>query len=293
MGIPWTEPVDVEVPPPPSLSPLQAPPPSPTKPWWVPWGVGAGLAVVVGVVVWVVMQAQSQGLAKEISNSIGMQFVPIPAGEFMMGSNDGDHDERPVHRVRLTKPFYLGKYEVTQEEWERVMGNNPSWITGDPRRPVEYVSWDDVQEFIKRLNARERGARYRLPTEAEWEYAARARSITDYSFGDAARQLGAYAWYLDNVSSTTHPVGQKRSNAWGLHDMHGNVWEWVQDWASYEYYTQSPPENPFGPQSGSSRVNRGGSWSDDAGNCRSAYRRSDAPGDRIPTLGFRLLREVL
>jgi formylglycine-generating enzyme required for sulfatase activity len=229
-SLPQTEAVDVEVPSP-SLTPLPSPPPSPTKPWWVPWGIGAVLAVVVGVVVWVVMQDQAtrerQRLIAELK--IGMQFVLIPAGEFMMGSNDGRNDEQPVHRVCLTKPFYLGKYEVTQGEWKKVMGNNLSQHKGDPRRPVENVAWDDVQGFINRLNARESGARYRLPTEAEWEYAARAGSISVYSFGDDARQLGAYAWYGDNASSTTHPVGQKLSNAWGLYDMHGNVWEWVQD----------------------------------------------------------------
>jgi formylglycine-generating enzyme required for sulfatase activity len=289
-SLPRTEALDVEVPPLPSLSPLPASPPSPTKPWWVPWGIGAGIAVVVGVVVWVVMQAQSQGLVKEISNSIGMQFVLIPAGEFMMGSNDGDSDERPVHRVLLTKPFYLGKYEVTQGEWERVMGNNnPSQYKGDPRRPVESVSWDALQEFIKRINARESGARYRLPTEAEWEYAARAGSTTVHSFGNDAAQLGYYAWYGDNAGSSTHPVGQKLSNAWGLHDIHGNVWEWVQDWYSDKYYAQSPPENPPGPQPGSNRVARGGSWGAGAWGCRSADRNNDAPGSRGGDLGFRLL----
>ena len=196
--------------------------------------------------------------------------------------------EKPVHTVRLTQAFYLGKYEVTQGQWQAVMGKNPSQFTGDANRPVEQVSWDDVQEFIRRLNAREGGAQYRLPTEAEWEYAARAGSTTAYSFGNDARQLGEYAWYRDNAGGKTHPVGQKKPNAWGLHDMYGNVWEWVQDW--YADYAAGSAVNPAGPSSGSGRVIRGGSWGAGAGYCRSAYRGRDAPGDRDGDLGFRLLR---
>ena len=152
-----------------------------------------------------------------------------------MGSDKGNDDEKPMHEVRISKPFYLGKYEVTQGQWQAVMGNNPSRFKGDPNRPVEQVAWEDVQAFMRKLNAIEGGTTYRLPTEAEWEYAARAGTTTAYSFGDDPRLLGEYAWYSENAKGKTHPVGQKKSNAWGLHDMHGNVWEWVQDWYSKPY----------------------------------------------------------
>lgn len=221
-------------------------------------------------------------------NSIGMEFVLIPAGEFQMGSNDGDNDEKPVHTVRLTKPFYLGKYEVTQGEWEKVMGNNPSEIKGDSRRPVESVSWDDLQEFIRRLNTKESEARYRLPTEAEWEYAARAGSTTAYSFGDDVRQLGQYAWYYGNAGGRTHPVGQLQPNAWGLYDMHGNVWERLQDW--YGSYASGTVTDPAGPQSGSERVTRGGGLGHFERSCRLAGRSHHAPSQHGYSLGFRLLR---
>jgi formylglycine-generating enzyme required for sulfatase activity len=167
-------------------------------------------------------------------NSIGIDFVLIAAGEFLMGSESGDSDEKPVHRVRISKNFYLGKYEVTQAQWHAVMGDNPSRFKGDTL-PVEQVSWEDAQKFIERLNAQEGGTKYRLPTEVEWEYAARAGTTTAYSFGDNPRPLGEYAWFSENFGNTTHPVGQKQPNPWGLYDMHGNVWEWVQDW--YGPYT--------------------------------------------------------
>jgi formylglycine-generating enzyme required for sulfatase activity len=219
-----------------------------------------------------------------------MELVLIPAGTFQMGSDDSDayDSEKPMHTVRITQPFYLGKYEVTQGQWQAVMGNNPSKFTGDPNRPVESVSWDDVQEFIRRLNSREGGATYRLPTEAEWEYAARAGTTTRWSFGDEASQLELYAWYGENDGLQTHPVGQLQPNRWGIYDMHGNVWEWVQDW--YGGYASSTAVDPAGPSSGSGRVIRGGGWSSTARFCRSAFRGHDAPGYRYGYLGFRLLR---
>jgi len=167
-----------------------------------------GTQVAVGV------YPQTPGTPKTHRNSIGMEFVLIPAGTFQMGSDDSNayEDEKPVHTVRLTQPFYLGKHEVTQGQWQAVMGNNPSRFTGDPSRPVETVSWDDVQEFIRRLNSREGGAMYRLPTEAEWEYAARAGTTTRWSFGDDASQLRRYAWYEGNAGGQTHPVGQLQPN---------------------------------------------------------------------------------
>ena len=230
---------------------------------------------------------------KTWQNNIGMEFVLIPAGEFMMGSKNGDDDEKPVHRVRISKAFYLGKYEVTQAQWQAVMGDNPSRFKGDTL-PVEQVSWEDVQEFIRRLNTKEGGSKYRLPTEAEWEYAARAGTTTAYSFGDNPRQLGEYAWFSENSGNTTHPIGQKKSNKWGLYDMHGNVWEWVQDWYSNDAYKSSPSTavDPKGPPAGSYRVYRGGGWINGAVVCRSALRLYDVVGPRHVPLGLRLLREV-
>jgi formylglycine-generating enzyme required for sulfatase activity len=207
-----------------------------------------------------------------------------------MGSDTGANDEKPVHEVRISRPFYLGKYEVTQDQWQAVMGTNPSNFKGEANLPVEWVSWDDVQEFIRKLNAKEGGTKYRLPTEAEWEYAARSGSTTTYSFGNDARQLGEYAWYSTNSGRKTHTVGQKKPNAWGLHDMHGNVWEWVQDW--YGPYVADAVTDPLGPASGSSRRLRGGGWGIGAGGCQSAERNRAMPGHRGGSLGFRLLRTV-
>jgi len=226
---------------------------------------------------------------RELTNSLGIAFVLIPSGFFMMGSTTGNPNEQPVHQVRISTAFYLGQYEVTQAQWQAVMGKNPSSFKGDPNLPVESVSWEDVQEFIRRLNARESGGRYRLPTEAEWEYAARAGSTTAYSFGDRQR-FGDYAWFLLNSGGTTHPVGQKLANAWGLYDMHGNVWEWVQDVNGA--YASAPFTDPLGPPLGSDRVFRGGAFSSDARGCRSASRSRTKPERRNVFLGFRLLRTV-
>jgi formylglycine-generating enzyme required for sulfatase activity len=233
-------------------------------------------------------QPQPEPHASSLTDSLGMQFTLIPAGEFQMGSTSGYYGERPVHTVRISKPFYLGIHEVTQGQWKAVMGNNPSQFKGDANRPVEMVSWEEVQQFIDTLNTREGGTKYRLPTEAEWEYAARAGSTTAYSFGDDSSQLGQYAWFRGTANNTTHPVGQPQPNAWGLYDMHGNVWEWVQDW--YGEYVAGPVTDPQGSASGSGRVIRGGSWFSGAEGCRSADRSYSAPGARDGYLGFRLLR---
>jgi formylglycine-generating enzyme required for sulfatase activity len=255
------------------------------------WLVGGVLLCVLVTVLYLVLSGwipEGPQPASSLTNSLGMQFALIPAGEFQMGSANGFDDERPMHTVRISKLFYLGIHEVTQGQWEAVMGNNPSQFKGDANRPVETVSWEVVQKFIDKLNTREGGTPYRLPTEAEWEYAARAGSTTAYSFGDDISQLGKYAWFADNANNTTHPVGQLQPNAWGLYDMHGNVWEWVQDW--YGAYAPEPVTNPQGPASGLYRVFRGGSWCRDAGTCRSACRGHNAPGSRHGLLGFRLLR---
>jgi len=226
----------------------------------------------------------------------GIAFILIPAGTFQMGSERGSDDEKPVHTVRLSRPFYLGIYPVTQRQWEAVMGSNPSRFQGS-EHPVEQVSWDKVQEFIRSLNTHEGRALYRLPTEAEWEYAARAGAAWDYCFGDDVTQLAQYAWYADNARGSTHPVGQLQPNAWGLYDMHGNVWEWVQDWYDSQEYARraamgTAVVEPAGPASGSHHVFRGGSWGHISCNCRSAGRGGYAPGVCGGHLGFRLLREV-
>ncbi|MDL2269434.1 formylglycine-generating enzyme family protein [Desulfosarcina sp. OttesenSCG-928-A07] len=230
---------------------------------------------------------------KTHTNSIGMEFVLIPAGSFEMGCDPNfencAEDECPRYTVTLTQAFYLGKYEVTQAQWVAMMGSNPSKYKGRTN-PVEQVSWDDVQDFIQQLNEKEDTRRYRLPTEAEWEYAARAGSQTAYSFGDDARQLGNYAWY--DRESGPYSVGQKRANKWGLYDVHGNVYEWVADWYQEDYYTDNPGKDPQGPSSGKYRVIRGGSWFFSAEDCRSANRNFNSPDHRISSLGFRLACSV-
>jgi formylglycine-generating enzyme required for sulfatase activity len=227
--------------------------------------------------------------------TIDMEFVLIQPGEFDMGSpaNElGRYDfEGPVHHVTISKAFYLSKYEVTQNQWFEVMEDNPSYFKGD-KLPVENVSWYDVQEFIKKLNKKENTYKYRLPSEAEWEYAARAGTTTQYSFGNDDSKLGNYAWYKENSDLKTHPVGKKGANPWGLYDMHGNVWEWVQD-ELHDTYDSAPVDGSAWEDGFSAnRVNRGGSWFGYAGRCGSASRARSNPGDRHHNLSFRLLKEV-
>ena len=190
-----------------------------------------------------------------ITNSIGMPLKLLLSGNFTMG--DGSN----AHKVTLTQPFMLGVHEVTQAQYEQVMGSNPSKFRG-PQNPVETVSWNDALDFCQKLSALpeelKAGRVYRLPTEAEWEYACRAGTTTKYSFGDDESQLGEYAWFVGNAGRETRPVGLKQPNAWGLYDMHGNVWEWCADW--YGGYPSGYVTDPTGPQSGSYRVIRGGSW---------------------------------
>lgn len=237
---------------------------------------------------------------KTFTNSIGIEFVLIPAGKFIMGSPpdefDRDSDEGPQHEVEITRPFYLGIYEVTQAQWWAVMGNNPSDFKncGDDC-PVDYVSWNDVQKFIRKLNSMEKTDKYRLPTEAEWEYACRAGTQSAYCFGNDINQLGEYAWVnkigeLDSDRGT-HPVGKKRPNAWGLYDMHGNVAEWCQDW--YGEYSPHLKIDPTGPSRGRERVVRGWLWTAKHNRCASRQKASPHFSKDVPIplcLGFRLVR---
>ena len=219
----------------------------------------------------------------------GMVFVDIPGGSFMMGSpsNESNREsDENQHRVTLSG-YQMMTTEVTQGMWKAIMGNNPSNWKGD-NLPVEQVSWNDCQEFIKKLNQRDPGKNYRLPTESEWEYACRAGTTTRFYSGDRDSDLDRVGLYDGNSGRKTHPVGQKQPNAWGLYDMHGNVWEWCQD--RYGNYPSGSVTDPPGPSSGSNRVGRGGGWYYDAGYCRSAFRSFDDPSSRYSALGFRLAR---
>lgn len=245
------------------------------------------------------------------TNSIGMEFIQIPAGSFLMGAPDNDRGayttEKPQHPVTISEPFYIGKYEVTQAEWEAIMEIHPydqpdmsnSFINlpgmmeriRRPNHPAT-VSWNDAQEFIRRLNEIEGHNKYRLPTEAEWEYACRAGTTTAYSFGDNINELGEYAWYNgDFTTRGTHPVGQKKPNPWGLFDMHGNVWEWTKDYYSEDYYAVSPDTDPQGLESGNNHSVRGGSWHTSATSWRSTFRKPYAPSYRGISIGFRVVLE--
>ncbi|MFI5460111.1 MAG: formylglycine-generating enzyme family protein [Isosphaerales bacterium] len=257
---------------------------------------------------------------QERTKSIGIELVRIEGGALLMGTTKDQVDqlmrlfpdikpewldrEQPAHLVRLSKPFYLGIHEVTQGQYEAVMGSNPSQFKGSDDLPVENVSWLDAVTFCDKLSEREKrtpfyridgtevtvvgGNGYRLPTEAEWEYACRAKSTTLYPFGDHAGKLGECAWYSSNSESKTHPVGQKLPNAWGLYDMLGNVCEWCADGYDEKYDASPPPADPPGASGASHRVVRGGGWSSFPWYCRPADRNRRAPGGRFSFLGFRV-----
>jgi formylglycine-generating enzyme required for sulfatase activity len=260
-----------------------------------------------------------------ITTKVGqIKLKRIPAGEFLMGSPDDDKDaeaeEKPQHRVRITRPFYLGIYEVTQAQYETVMGENPSWFSATGKgkekvagqstdqHPVEGVSWLDAVRFCNKLSEREgmnpfyqikgedvsvpqwKGSGYRLPTEAEWEYACRAGSKTRFSFGDEQAGLGEHGWFEGNAGFRTHPVGQLVPNGFGLYDMHGNAWEWCWDGYGENSYAKSPADDPTGPLGAAHRVIRGGSWSNYPRYCRSAYRSWLTPGYRFSGLRLALVQ---
>jgi formylglycine-generating enzyme required for sulfatase activity len=275
--------------------------------------------------------------AASYTNSIGMKFTNIPAGSFYMGScklsaadkeankkrkfmglpakagacpsgasadSDASDNETPQHKVRISKAFQIGVYEVTLGQFKQFIAAGRDDLLSDDfikynshgnSAAVTQVSWDDAQAFIRWLNKKEGGSRYRLPTEAEWEYAARAGTTTRYSWGNSKSQAGSYAWYGKNAydvgAKYAHAVGTKKPNPWGLYDMHGNVWEWVQDWYGENSYRNHATNDPKGAGSGRYRVNRGGSWYNDAGLLRSAGRSYDSPGLRGYLLGFRLVRQ--
>lgn len=233
--------------------------------------------------------------APSLSNSIGIEFQRIPSGVFLMGSNEHTEgafvDGFPVHTVTIPRPFYLGTYEVTQAQWMTLMGSNPSDCKGD-NNPVTNVSWEDAQKFIRRLNEKENTTAYRLPTEAEWEYAARAGAHTAYAFGEDASLIMFHAWYNFNSGGTCHPVGMKKTNAFGLHDMQGNVSEWVWDFYNEEYTPKDSVTDPPASASGQNRVVRGCSWNHRATFCRSAVRFNFEPGERNAFIGFRVLKEI-
>ena len=206
---------------------------------------------------------------EKLPNQVTLEMVSLPAGKFLMGSSESD-DEKPQHQVKVNS-FAIGQYPITQEQYQKVMGTNPSYFKNNPQNPVEKVSWDDAQAFCKKLSQLT-GKTYRLPTETEWEYACRAGTTTRYYFGDDANQLGDYAWYDGNSQGTTHPVGQKKPNGWGLYDMSGNVWEWCEDNWHYNYENAPRDGSAWLTNDNDDRILRGGSWGNYPDDCRSAIR---------------------
>jgi formylglycine-generating enzyme required for sulfatase activity len=226
---------------------------------------------------------------ENLPNQVTLEMVSLPAGEFLMGSDESDY-EKPQHQVKVNS-FAIGKYPVTQAQYEAVMGTNPSYFKNNPQNPVEQVSYDDAKAFCQKLS-QITGKTYRLPTEAEWEYACRAGTTTRYYFGDNDNQLGNYAWYDGNSNRTTHPVGQKKPNGWGLYDMSGNLWEWCEDdW--HDSYAGAPNDGTAwidnDNRSQSRKCLRGGSWLSSPNLCRSALRRWDFPDIHISYSGFRVV----
>ena len=236
--------------------------------------------------------AEKLGKPVEFTNSFGMRFRLIPPGEFIMGSADGQPDETP-HRVRITKPFYIGVTEVTRAQWEAVTGKQHSAFFPGPDVPVNFVAYDMAEHFIAVLNKKEKAA-YRMPTEAEWEYAARACTTSRYYTGDAPADLDRAAWHLGNAGDALHPVAQKEANAFGLYDMLGNAWEWCSDFYDKDYYRASPVDDPTGPKLSlyGYRVVRGGSIYFGADFCRCAHRDYYQDSRTDKHFGFRVVLPV-
>lgn len=251
----------------------------------------------------------SKPYAESYTNGIGMKFALIPAGEFQMGSQMSVDElaqrfkaekrflvhEQPPHAVKISSPFYIGVTEVTQAEWHAVMGNRPWAGQGegagsDPKCAASYITFADANEFCRRLSKLD-GLKYRLPTEAEWEYAARGGSSALFFFGDDPAMLGEYGWYSDNAKGV-QPVGKLKPNGYGLYDTCGNVFEWCSDWYSAQYYSFSPPVDPTGPGTGQDKIVRGGSWFNSARFCRSAF-RSDTTTEKFASdVGFRIVLSI-
>jgi len=246
-----------------------------------------------------------------VSAKSGVEMALVPGGSFTMGSDRNEEGDEPAHTV-FVSPFCIDTHEVTQAEYERLMGKNPS-LWKDPKNPVEQIRWSQAAAYCN-ARSREEGLRpaydektgacdfaadgYRLPTEAEWEYACRAGTTTTWFFGNSPAELGDYAWFRDNCMRTPQTVGQKLPNPWGLYDLYGNVWEWCHDYYAEDYYLRSPEREPRGPEKGNTRVIRGGAWSSKANQCRSAYRDQEYPqftdvcfaADRNGLIGFRCVR---
>lgn len=220
----------------------------------------------------------------------GMEFVLVRGGCFVMGDSagNGQPDERPSHQV-CVDDFFMGKYEVSQKQWKIIMGDNPSRFTGNDNLPVDRVSWNDIQKYLKKLRG-VTGKKFRLPTEAEWEYSAKAAGTTSlFSGSDDIRELAEHAWYVDNSNRHSQSVGSKKANKFGLHDMTGNIWEWVSDYFDENYYQKGPRNNPQGPLTGVLKVMRGGSWYQDPFSLRLTFRFRDNPNGRDDEYGFRVV----
>jgi formylglycine-generating enzyme required for sulfatase activity len=230
----------------------------------------------------------------DLGFGVTIEFVRVPPGQFEMGSPTGpterDTDEGPVHRVKVARSFYMGKFEVTQQQYRAVTGRMPALFKG-AELPVENVSWQEAVEFCQTLSRRE-GRTYRLPTEAEWEYACRAGSSGRFAFGESYSELSKYAWHAGNSGGTTQVAGSKTPNAFGLYDMHGNLWEWCSDWYAPDYYGNSPVVDPRGPERGKYRVLRGGAWSFAPAKCRSSIRGWGLPQSRASHVGFRIVLDL-
>jgi len=231
----------------------------------------------------------TNNLSVDLGKGVRMEFVLIQPGKFLMGSDNGEANEKPVREVTITKPFYLGKFEVTQEQWQALMGSNPSFVKGT-NHPVEMVSWDECQEFLAKLKRKVKNLKPCLPTEAQWEYACRAGSTNEFCCGDDDASVSEHSWCSLNDMGTTHPVGEKKPNAWGLYDMHGNVWEWCADRCDANFASVPAQSSSGGPRT--YRIVRGGSWICVPHRCRAAFRLKFLPTDKFTRRGLRVCLEV-